>query len=125
MLAENLREKMHTDYLNGDAGECQKFKNDLSAVLEIGTVKMSHVYDNFSVHKIKANVQIIKAANEPRRWLVRPVRYHWRSLVDILKKPRVDGWPPLSLGRRRRRSDFGLTAPMPVASCSWSVAIPS
>ena len=32
MLAENLREKMHTDYLNGDAGECQKFKNDLSAV---------------------------------------------------------------------------------------------
>ena len=22
MLAENLREKMHTDYLNGDAGEC-------------------------------------------------------------------------------------------------------
>ena len=23
MLAENLREKMHTDYLNGDAGECQ------------------------------------------------------------------------------------------------------
>ena len=22
LLAENLREKMHTDYLNGDAGEC-------------------------------------------------------------------------------------------------------
>ena len=82
--------------------------------------------NNFSVHKIKANAQSIKAANEPRRWLVRPVRYHWRSLVDILKKPRVVGWPPLSLGRRRRRrSDFGLTALLLVASCSWSVAIPS
>ena len=37
---------------------------------------------------------------------MRLVRYHLRSLVDILKKPRVVG---RRSGRRRRRSDFGLT----------------
>ena len=35
----------------------------------------------------------------------RLVRYHLRSLVDILKKPRVVG----RRSGRRRRSDFGLT----------------